>query len=352
MSLPTSLAANILDSWLCMADRGRLDSAHCQVSVRKGFLELIRTPELSVKTWVYDKGPTKTTNSIVLWANNRCVSVDRLSVNGTGNLNLYNQYLQRFAEGVLCLQLHNTSLSRFATSISRCSNLLALSAFNCEVISSLRDVLTSCKNLRDLRFEYNFEFNTLLHPCTIKSADLQGLSFPNIKVLFLNGFTYVRMIMAMLQLATELEVLEISICGNEGEPDICLIDRVLSKIPTTVTTLSLPGMVYSSTDLSAVAARLPYLQNLSLRFCTVSDYTAEDIGAWKHLTHLDISGSTVSYDELVILADMCGDRLTELHLYDCGCMRRFPWELLSRFTELTTFSTYCNVVSEAYHYSA
>ena len=328
IELPTSLSASIIGEWLSVKDLVRLDSAHCQAFVRDTFLQLTRSPELSVKSWVQDHN-----RALVTWALMREVYVEKLSVETKGNLDLYNAYLQRFGNRVSVLWLNGIKLASLAHSVATCRNLLVLRVHIGKLSASLRDVFMFCKRLREFRFRSIFHyFNADPSDPPLTSAHLESIACTSLTYLELD-YCDVNLVAAFLRMAVAVEAVVLS-------PKDEHLDQVYSSLSPTTNTLSLRNIT-AKKNFANVATRCLSIANMTFPQCYVTDSAITTFGKFTNLRALDLTYAIFeTMDSLSVLASSCGDKLTELLLY--ACHPTLPLvtvqKVLSLFTKLKSFS--------------
>jgi len=259
VALPAGLVVNLLNEWLYVPDRVRLDSAFCQASDREDFLELIRSPECTIRSWVFDRGRAKTTNQITEWALRRSALIDRVSIGGDSDLETCASYFQKFGGAILSAKIWHTPLSDLTTSLVKCSNLTRLNCKHCELSSCVRDVFIHCQNLRE--FRCIFHDLHYVHPpdtSNFRSVVLHGIVCPRLTYVQLHVCSDDDLLAAFLEMAVNLQHLDIS---YNGFP----IDSIIDSMNPHIKTISLPGEELLSLDsVRRLVTRCPGIVNLGL----------------------------------------------------------------------------------------
>jgi len=343
-ALPTVLGAKVVSEWISTADRVRLDSAHCNHSVRKRFLGLNSSPECSVRTWSEKQGPT---DNLVTWASLRSVSVANIFLNFSGdvksNLEEYDSYLSRFGSGVTAVKAEAAPSEAISMIAKLCPNLLVLDCAACDITHVLHEVFGNCPNLQE--FSCNFEKSPQASIASkgknkAKKAHLAGMSCPNLKVVQLMLCEDAALVAAIVKLAVKVDVLVLMCCG----PDFVLKDHAVDSISPTVHVLSLSATEVSPEAFDRLVQRCPHIEHMDLSSRNVTVETAAALGAHlKHLKSVDLSFSNYINDEVLLaLVEACGDRLTELLLCQCYNLDQNTVDeaVLGQCPNITAFSTH------------
>lgn len=334
-ALPASLVVNLLNEWLYVPDRVRLDSAFCQASVRGDCLELIRSPECTIRSWVFDQGEEKTTDQVTSWALRRSTLVDRVSIGGGSDLETYKSYLNKFGTAIVTARVWHTSLSDLTTSLIQCSNLTRIYCKHCEMSPSVRDVFVHCHNLRE--FRCTFHDQRYLHPPksdTFTSEALQGVVCSNLRYMQLDVCDDEELVAAFLKMAVNLEHLDISFNSFS-------IDSLIDSVNPRIKTISLPEAPLSLDAVHRLVTRCPDIVNLGLWYCHVDVDMILEMGAHlSHLRALDLTSADDTGDDVLIaIADAFGTQLTELLLCQSYDMTlECAQQQLPRLPSLTTFT--------------
>lgn len=336
VSLPTSLAADILRTWLNVRDTVKLDSAYCNASAREDFLDLIRSPEFSIPSWVFDPGYKKTTDNIVGWANIRNVAVEKIAM-GRGDLKVYDAFLTKRGRGVLIIKAKGVVFTKkMMKSISKCSNLTMLDLYDCEIPSSLRDVFVECKSLREFRCDFRHDRKTKpkkQNKGSLKDTDLDGLNCPSIKAMRIDTCSDFHLVGALLKLAPEVEMVHLSSVDTES------IDFHFDYINSHLTTLSIPEVDLSPEALYELIEHFPVIEHLNLDGNDPTALMVEEIGDNLPLKSINLSSADIEDGVLAPLAKCLGDKLDELILCQCyNLTLAAVQEVLPLFTKLTSFS--------------
>lgn len=339
-TLPTDLVTSILSSWLQLKDRVRLDSACCNVSIRKPFLEILRCRECSVKSWVLNVD-RDTTDNVIVWASARDIPVEKIAIGLSSNFDAYEAYFRRFGKSVSEVKFHSTR-SRALKLLVFCQNILRFDLLESEVSSSLCEVLKLCTHLQD--FRCSFHNHSKLYKSKIKGSDFKNILCPNLKIVKLE-FCEDSALTAIIKLAVRVEVLVLLCCGSQSTLEAHAIDNISSS----VITLSLSSIDISSEAFSRLVSRCVNIVHLDLSSCNVSADRLLAVGTClKQLKAVDLSYSGYVDDEVILcLADVCGDRLTELLLCQSYQLTaRAINVVLQKCPHLTSFSVHCEAEND------
>jgi len=341
LSLPTILAADILQKWLNVRDTVQLDSAYC--SVRHDFLDLIGSSDFAISSWVFD--PAKyvmTTNNVLSWANVRDVTVEKLSVDKDSDLKVLESFLKKRSNGVQTIKANKVAFTvKLIKSITTCTNLTTLDLCDCEVPAALRDIFIHCKNLRDFRCNFmqlpRREGSKKPKKNALKDTNLEGLSCPNIKAMRIQMCEDRHLVASLLKLAPAAKTVLLSSIRTD------YIDALFDYMSPTLTTLCLPEADLSPEGLYELIECFPDIQHLDLDGNELTDLMLEEIGDNLPLKSLSLSSAPIGDEVLESLAKCCGDKLTELLLCQCYSLTlEAVQDVLPRFTKLTSFSMHYN----------
>ena len=272
MNLPTSVAAEIVSTWLSSGDEVRLDSAFCHSSLRNDFLNLIRSFESPVRSWLFDGKKSKSTDHAVRWAGLRGVAVQKLSLTEGSNMEIYNEYMRKFGREIRTVKVWKLPLRSLTERISQCCNLLVLDFSYCELPFTLREVFVNCKTLHTFRYHSPFLYDPEANDPTenvLKISHLEGIVCPNLKHMKIGSqLDDDVMIGTLVAMAVNVETVDMS----------CDIDTPIEYISPTITALSITEMTDLSKTVFNFVKRLHNLEHVYFEECEVNVAMVESLG--------------------------------------------------------------------------
>lgn len=330
-TLPTSLSAEILSSWLLAKDLVNLDSAHCNYVLRPPFLKLIGSQECAFKLWELDGFGT--TNEIVGWATKRNVFLRRISFWFHSDLEKYGPYVKKLGSCILEARVM-------------------------DVPSCVIKSVPFCPNLVHLELSCGFSVGPRLH---YKLCNLHGATCPNLKVIQVNNCEDPILLAELVKAAINSDTLVLKYCQLDIDEKMYELGEVaelqhagteharshptnvLDVVSNTVTTFSIlredtePSFYLA---LGRMLGRCQKLVHLGLPGGGVtSGFIQDNILQWQRLTSVDLSlVSLDTCDVIDALVDACKDTLTELLLCRCDSLSTEAIStVLQQCTKLTTF---------------
>ena len=153
LDLPGGVVAEILASWIPIETLAKLDSAYCNKTQRRAFLQLLDS------NIVLFHGITTVWRGTLEWAAQKRLRITNFALWGIGQVipcTPYYQFLELNGKRLRTLHVHSFSrdtLLAALTDISfSCPNLERLFFRECDVNGCLRGVLTGCTKLKEISF--------------------------------------------------------------------------------------------------------------------------------------------------------------------------------------------------------
>jgi hypothetical protein len=326
LDLPKEIVIDLLTHWLQLKDSGRLDSAHCQHTLRPVLLEIFCDASLAFSS--SDIGVVED-RQLLDWVCKRKIAVEAMIIptdNKSWKLDfdLLTGFLQK--KGHRVLRLSETHYNEYSygfyekipkymnssqlnSVVGFCPNLIELQDLSTESITlvSMGSLRRYCRNLRILSIQHHgsdhWDPTPLIALVAGGDSGITHLRLPSIQK-HMSKFAIIARNLKLLQSLRFDRLRDISELQGDDKTFIAIAENCVQ-----LKALYLPWTrTFGDSSLMALSRGCPALQELDVSHCTrlTSDGLSVFARRCSTLTALDLSGCALVTDEgVVALARHC-----------------------------------------------